>query len=124
MFHTVEAGIEIVIYRRGKFNRIAGPGGVVLAPGLDEINHELDVRERDYDIPVTDLLVNGVPVRLKLHFSAHLNIRKCAPNRDRQETLASWDDWQRRMRIEGRTWRVVTQMLGAYEQEHPVGAFP
>ncbi len=122
MFYTVEEGTEVVIYRRGKFHRIDGPGVVVLAPGLDDIHHELDVRERNHDISVTDILVNGVPVRLKLHFSAHLDIRKCASDRDRQETLASWDNWQRRLRIEGRTWRAVTQMLGAYEQEHPVDA--
>ena len=120
MFHTVEEGTEVVIYRRGKFNRIDGPGTVVLAPGLDDIHHELDVREHLYDIPVTGLLVNGAPVALKLHYSAYLDIRKCTSDRDKQETLASWDDWQRRQRIEGRTWRVVVQTLAAYEREHPV----
>jgi hypothetical protein len=122
MFHTVEEGTEVVIYRRGKFHRIDGPGVVVLTPGLDDIHHELDVREHLYDIPITGLLVNGAPVGLKLHFSAHLDIRKCSPDRDKQETLASWDDWQRRQRIEGRTWRAVVQTLAAYEQTHPVSA--
>ena len=44
MFYTVEEGTEVVIYRRGKFHRIDGPGVIVL--GLDDIHHDLDVRER------------------------------------------------------------------------------
>lgn len=119
MFRTVPEGEQVVIYQFGRFNRIAGPGLVKMAPKLDRVHHTLDIREqqRQNSVRVT---TNGVPLELGLHFRARLDIPWCTTNRDEQARLVSMDDWQREQQRDDSANHAVLQAVKGYERAHPV----
>lgn len=113
----VPEGQEIVIYRWGRFSRIDGPGLVLLTPGLDEIHEHVDVREQLLT-PIVGVTTGGVPLKLKLHYTARLNIRHCG-DKARQAEITSWDAWQREQKRDDSVNEVVLQAVKGYERTHP-----
>jgi hypothetical protein len=119
MFIKVEEGQEAVIYRLGRFYCIAGPGMVWLWPYLDECHAVLDVRETRQVIFIRTF-AGGVPVTLKLSFHARLDLRRAAGHDlNRLAELASWDEQQRREKMEDAVQNLVVRMVREYEQRHP-----
>ncbi len=119
MFRTVPEGEQVVVYQFGRFNRIAGPGLVKLAPKLDRVHHSLDIRERQCQASIK-VTTNGVPLELGLHYRARLDILWCTSDRDEQARLVSLDDWQREQQRDDSAYHVVLQAVKAYERGHPV----
>uniref|UniRef100_A0A832H574 Band 7 domain-containing protein n=1 Tax=Oscillatoriales cyanobacterium SpSt-402 TaxID=2282168 RepID=A0A832H574_9CYAN len=52
---------RLVIYRFGRFHRIAGPGPVRIVPGLDEVVQTIEVRDHPVEITIPGIFVFGVP---------------------------------------------------------------
>lgn len=122
MFFKIEEGHQAVIYRLGRFHSIVGPGMVWLWPHLDEVHATLDARMTRVPI-VIRTFAGGAPVTLRLSFHARLDLRQAAGNDvNRLAELASWDEQQRRDKLEDAVQNLVIRMVKAYEQHHPAPA--
>ncbi|MCS7037969.1 MAG: SPFH domain-containing protein [Anaerolineae bacterium] len=122
MFIKVEEGYQAVIYRLGRFYSLAGPGMVWLWPYLDEVHAMLDVRSARVPI-VIRTFAGGVPVTLRLSFHARLDLQQAAANDlNRLAELASWDEQQRKDKLDDAVQNLVVRMVKEYERRHPVSA--
>lgn len=122
MFVKVEEGHQIVIYRLGRFYKIAGPGVVWLWPRLDEVHATLDVRTTRMPILVRTFAA-GVPVTLRLSFHARLDLLRAVGNDlNRLAELASWDEQQRKDKLDDAVQNLAIRMVKEYERRYPVPA--
>lgn len=58
---TVPQERRLVIYRRGIFNRFAGPGWIFWWRNFETIEREIFVREENKKLNIAGLFINGVP---------------------------------------------------------------
>lgn len=123
MFLKVEEGYEAVIYRLGRFHRIAGPGLIWLWPHVDECHAILDVRQTRLIVLIRTFAGSGVPVTLRLSFHASLDLRRTAgQDFARLAELASWNEQDRKDKLDDAVQHLVIQMVREYERRHPVPA--
>ncbi len=64
----VQEGKQVVIYRLGKFSRIAGPGSVWVLRGVEKVSQTFDVRQQPKRSPLNGIMVNGQPMGLTFSF--------------------------------------------------------
>lgn len=83
-FHVVREEERLVVYRTGRFQRIAGPGIVWVAHGFEKIERILDVREQPHDIPVGNLFFFDIPFGYTLNLWYRLD-PVAAANGDRAQ---------------------------------------
>jgi|GEM_PF-5034784 len=121
MFIKVKEGQEAVIYRLGRFHRIAGPGPVWLWPHVDECHTILDVRQTRLTVLIRTFAGGGVPVTLRLSFHARLDLRRAAgQDFARLAELVSWDELERKEKLDDAVQHLVIRMVREYERRHPV----
>ncbi len=121
MFIKVEEGHEAVIYRLGRFHRIVGPGPVWLWPHVDEHHATLDVRQTKLTVLIRTFAGGGIPVTLRLSFHARLDLRRTAgQDFARLAELASWDEHERKEKLDDAVQHLVIRMVREYERRHPV----
>jgi hypothetical protein len=121
MFIKVKEGHEAVIYRLGRFHRLAGPGPAWLWPYVDELHATLDVRQTKLTVLIRTFAGGGMPVTLRLSFHARLDLRRAAgQDFGRLAELASWDEEERKEKLDDAVQHLVIRMVREYERRHPV----
>lgn len=75
--HQVEEGQEAVVFRWGRFFRVAEPGLVFLLRNADKIKHEVDTREQPHYVRVTERF-NFIPVDVTFVLWARTDMREAA----------------------------------------------
>lgn len=68
---------RLVIYRLGAFNRVAGPGPVLITR-MDTVERTLHVRNQPHNVRVDHLFIKGVPFGYTLTFWYGLDLNKAA----------------------------------------------
>ena len=116
----VNEGHQVVIYRLGRYYCVAGPGPVFIVPLLEQIHEWLDVREDQRQVTVENVITNGVPVSVGLHYRARLAIGEVVDSFSRQAEIVSWEHWERERKLDDTARHVVIQVIKAYESDHPV----
>ena len=98
-FHVVPEEKRLVIYRLGKFQRVAGPG-VVITWGTDTIEREINARNEPHNLRVDNLFMKGVSFGYTLNMWLRTDlVGAAAGNRDRLRELVLFSDREREQQI-------------------------
>lgn len=69
---------RLVVYRLGRFHRVAGPGPVVLQRSFDEIKRTFSVRDEPHNVRIMNLFMNGVPFGYTLNLWYRSDLKAAA----------------------------------------------
>lgn len=114
---------RVVIYRRGRFHRIAGPGWVPLHHRIERIEQEYSIRDEPRSFSIDNLFFHGIPIELTLNFWCHVDLVQAAHgNRDRLAQLTTFSESERRQQVAIKTRDAVVAQLGVLEQKLKLSA--
>ena len=86
---------RLVIYRLGRFNRIAGPGMVYMSK-LETVHHKIDARDKPRNVRVDNLFMRGVPFGYTLNFWYRVDpVTAASDDKEQLAHLAHFDDHER-----------------------------
>lgn len=86
---------RLVIYRLGRFNRIAGPGMVYISK-LETVHHKIDARDRPRNVRVDNLFMRGIPFGYTLNLWYRIDpVTTANDNKEQLSQLAHFDDKER-----------------------------
>jgi hypothetical protein len=97
---VVQEEERLVVYRLGRFHRVAGPGVVVLQRLLDEVKRTFNVRDEPHNVRVNGLFMNGVPFGYTLNFWYRFDLQAAADgNHERLGKLVQFSDEEREKQV-------------------------
>jgi hypothetical protein len=127
IIHIVPEERRLVIYRLGRFSRIAGPGIVVVIPWLEQVVRNLEVRDHPMEVTVPGIFAYGVPNDLKLNLWCSFDlVRAAANNRHKLASLAHLTDAERRQQVEVKMREALVNQIAELQNRKPLpeGATP
>ncbi len=90
---------RVVIYRLGKFHRIAGPG-VVAIWGVDTIERDINARNEPHNLRVDNLFMKGISFGYTLNLWLRIDpVGVAGANREQLRELALFTDREREQQI-------------------------
>ncbi len=117
---TVSQEKRLVIYRRGMFNRFAGPGWVFWSRYFETIEREIFVREENKKLNISGLFINGVPfgysLELWMRYDPSRTLEKGDP---RLAELAQFDDRERNEQVKSALRDGLIASLAQVELDFP-----
>ncbi len=117
-FHVVPEEKRLVIYRLGKFQRIAGPGPVITWR-FDTIERELNVRDAPHDLRVDNLYMKGIPFGYTLNIWLHPDpVAAAAGSRERLRDFALFTDREREQQIAVKLREAIVKVVVEIEQTY------
>jgi hypothetical protein len=115
---TVRDEERVVIYSRGRFKRIAGPGWVFFLGAFDKIERRVNVLSRPDDYSVANLFVGGIPVGLTINIWCRFDPQTAAgENRDKLIQMLRFSDFERRQQMEVLLRTALVHRLADLERE-------
>ena len=97
---VVQEEERLVVYRLGRFHRVAGPGVVFLQRMLDEVKRTFNVRDEPHNVRVNGLFMNGVPFGYTLNFWYRFDLQAAANgNHERLAKLVQFSDEEREKQV-------------------------
>lgn len=114
---------RVIIYRLGRFERVAGPGIVVLSRDIDEIKRRYSVRNEPHDFLVDGLMPYGVPMGLTLNMWWSYDPQKAAAgDKATLANLALFTESERRSHLAVKLRDSLVRQISALEQRTPLGS--
>ncbi|MEW5960761.1 MAG: SPFH domain-containing protein [Chloroflexota bacterium] len=111
---------RLVIYRLGRFNRIAGPGLVWLIPGLEEARR-INVRERPLEITVPQIFAFGVSNVLTLNLWCSFDLKEATGgNKEKLTKLVQLSESERRQQLEVKIREALVQQVSDLQKRKPL----
>lgn len=112
---------RLVIYRLGRFHRIAGPGPVQIMPKIDEVVRTIEVRDRPMEVTVEGIIAFGVPNSLTLDLWCRTDVVEAAKgDRDKLLNLAQISEAERTHQIEVKMREAITRQLAKVQERLPL----
>ncbi len=116
---------RLVIYRLGRFHRMAGPGLVWIKPRLEEIKRVLEVRDHPIEITVSGLFAFGVPNDLTLNLWCSFDLEKAAgDDRDRLARFVQMRDSERHQQVEVKMRESLVNRIADLQKRMPLPEKP
>ncbi len=107
---------RLVIYRRGFFSRIAGPGWVLLNR-FDTVERTFTTRSEPHAFTVDNLFVHGIPIGFTLTFWYVADLVRAAHGDIALLTnLSMFDDWEREQQVRVKIREAFTHKLAEMER--------
>lgn len=123
--HIVPEGQRVVIYRLGRFDRIAGPGQVWVIPGVDQVVQTLEVRDHPIEITVPGIFAFGIANDLTFNLWLSYNPEQAASgDKDRLAKLVQINDTERRRQIEVKLREALVNQIAELEKRMPLPGTP
>jgi len=117
-FRVVPEEKRLVIYRLGKFQRIAGPGVIVIWR-TDTIEREINVRDEPQDLRVENLYMKGIPFGYTLNFWFHADpVSVARGDRERLRKLALFNDRERQQQISVKLRDTIVKVVAEIEKTY------
>ena len=121
--HIVPEGEQIVVYQLGRFQRVAGPGPVLLNRALDTVERTITVRDEPANYRVANLFSYGLPFGYTLNFWRRTDLAAAARDGHAQlRQLALFSDDERRNQVNTLLRETLVHTLARLEQQHPLPA--
>ncbi len=118
---VVPEGQRLVIYRLGRFHRVAGPGPVQVIPELDQVVRAIEVRNHPIEVVVPGVFAFGVPNDLTLNLWCSFDLVKAAGgNRERLAELVQVRNDERRRQVEVKMREALVQQIADLQEEMPL----
>jgi hypothetical protein len=121
--HVVPEGRRLVVYRLGRFNRIVGPGLVLVIPWLEQIMRTLEVRDHPLEVTVTGIFAYGIPNDLTLNLWCSYDLARAAGGDKHQLAhLAHMSDAERRQQVEVKMREALVTQVAILQKQMPLPA--
>ncbi len=118
---TVPEEERVIIYRLGRFDRVAGPGLVLLSRDIDEIKRRFSTRNEPQNVAVDGLMMYGIPVGLTVNLWCRYDpVRAAGGDRDRLRELAQFSEAERYEQLAVRLREALVRHMNALEQRAPL----
>jgi hypothetical protein len=112
---------QLVIYRLGRFNRIAGPGPVSVIPGLEEVVQTIDVRDRPLEIKVPGIFAFGVPNDLTLNLWCSSDLVKATKgDHDKLAKLVQLSEFERHEQVKVKMREALVSQVAHLQEQMPL----
>lgn len=122
-FEIVPEEERVIIYRLGRFFRIAGPGMVWFFHRFDTLQRRFTVRNEPHDCFIDGLFVYGIPIGLTLNLWYRYDpVTAASGNRVRLVELSQFGESERRSHLVVKLRDALVRQLGSMEQEKPLDA--
>jgi len=110
-----------VIYRLGRFHRIAGPGPVQILPKLDKVVRTIEVRDHPTEITVPGIFAFGIPSELTLNVWYRTDLLEAAQgDKNRLARLVAISEAERRQQVEVKMREALTRQIAKLQAEKPL----
>jgi hypothetical protein len=127
-FYEIPEEERWVIYRLGRFNRVAGPGWTFIPSRLERIVKKFNVRPQPKIISVYDLFMYGTPFGYSLSFWVRTDLLAAAKKmraenevlEDALTRLALFSDAEIHQELAIKAKKALQDTLGKYERENPL----
>lgn len=111
---------RLVIYRIGRFHRVAGPGLVVVFPRLDEAKRTYRVRDQPLEVTVGGLFPYGVPSEMTLNLWCRFDLEQAAGgDRERLANLVQFGDGERRQQVQIKVQEALIHQIAELQERRP-----
>ncbi len=121
--YIVPEGQRLVIYRLGRFSRVAGPGLVMYIPGLEEVVRTLEVRDHPLEVSAPGILAFGVLNDLTLNLWCSFDlVRAAAGNKAVLAQFVQLSETERRRQVEVKMREALINQIADLEKQMPVPA--
>lgn len=101
LIHIIPEGQRLIVYRLGRFNRVVGPGLVLIVPGLEQVARTMEMRDHPLEVEVTGIFAYGVPNDLTLDLWCSFDLIKAAGgNKAKLSQLVQINEAERRKQVE------------------------
>jgi hypothetical protein len=111
---------RLVIYRMGRFSRIAGPGLVWLIPGMEE-SRRIGVRERPLEITVPQIFAFGVSNELTLNLWCSFDLKEATGGDKAKLTkLVQLSESERRQQLEVKIREALVHQISDLTKRRPL----
>ncbi|NJN96566.1 MAG: hypothetical protein HC875_21890 [Anaerolineales bacterium] len=112
---------RLVVYRLGRFNRVAGPGMVFVLPVLDQVVRMLEVRDHPLEVTVPGIFAYGVPNDLTLDVWCSFDlIRAAGGNKAKLAQLVQINEGERRKQVEVKMREALVHQVADLEKHKPL----
>lgn len=114
---------RLVVYRLGRFHRIAGPGPVVLQRSLDTVKRTFNVRDEPHNVRVMGLFMNGVPFGYTLNLWYRPDLKAAAgEDRERLVNLVQFSPEERERQVATKVREALVASAAKIEKSYqPTG---
>ncbi|MBI1878224.1 MAG: hypothetical protein HYR94_08365 [Chloroflexi bacterium] len=121
--YIVPEGQRLVVYRLGRFDRVIGPGMVMVVPGLEQVARTLEVRDHPLDVTVTGVFAYGVPNDLTLDLWCSFDLVKAAGgNKAKLGQSAQISDTERRKQVEVKMREALVNQIADLQKRMPLSS--
>jgi tetratricopeptide (TPR) repeat protein len=119
-FFIVKEEERAVIYRRGRFHRIDGPGWVFLRP-FETVQRMLLVRDQPRTASVAQLFLYGIPIGFTLSFWARVDpVAAAGGDAVRLKDMAMFEDYERDQQVDLKIRDSFVHRVSELEKNRPL----
>jgi hypothetical protein len=112
---------QLVIYRLGRFHRVAGPGLVQVIPRLERVVRTIEVRDHPIEVTVTGIFAYGVPNDLTLNLWCSFDVvRAAGGDRARLAEFVQIRDDERRRQVEVKMREALVEQVAELQKWMPL----
>lgn len=112
---------RLVIYRLGRFSRIAGPGVVRMAQ-IETVHKTIDARDRPRNVNIAGLFFRGIPFDYMLNFWYQVNLQETLGGSQKQlATLAQFADIERDRLVATKVREALVHGLAEMDKNYKAG---
>ncbi|MBN1993417.1 MAG: hypothetical protein JW953_12010 [Anaerolineae bacterium] len=121
MSQIVPQDKRLVIYRLGKFSRVAGPGPVQVIPGLETVEKTIEVRDHPLEVTVPGLFAFGLPNELTLNMWCSFDLVQAAGgDRNRLAQFVLMSEAERRQQVQVKMREALVRQISDLQERMPI----
>jgi hypothetical protein len=121
MTQVVPQTQRLVVYRLGRFHRIAGPGPVQIIPRLDQVVRMIEVRDHPVEITVPGLFAFGAPNTLTLNLWCSFDLVQAAEgDHGKLAQLVQLSESERHQQVEVKMREALVRQIADLQQKMPL----
>lgn len=121
--HVIPEEQRWVVYRLGRFHRVAGPGPVQILPRLDRVMQTFEIRQRPLEVTVPAIFAFGLPNDLTLNLWCSFDpVRAAGGDKERLVHLVQLNDAERRDQVAVKARQALVDRLAELQEKMPLPA--
>ncbi len=111
---------RLIIYRLGRFSRVAGPGPVLILQRIETVVRTIRVRDEPVSYVTQGLFIYDIPFGFTLNFWRSFDLQNTVNDRETLAKLAQFDDNEREQMITTKIREALVHCLTAAQQRRPL----
>lgn len=121
MTRVVPEEQRVVVYRLGRFHRVAGPGPVYIVPKFERIAQVIEVRDHPREVTVPGIFAFGVPNELTLSLWCSFDpVRASGGDRSQQGRFVQVRNVERNRQVEVKMREALVEQIAELQKRMPL----